>query len=396
MSTDALNRHNEDARPNLVTISMRRAKGWSQARLAREFQDIGQRLGLRGVPRSIPTIVKQIGRVERGETLVPDDMYLALWCEAFGVDAAELFGHLDAPVVSEDGRAAFAVTSHKFIPAYLGCNDATAVRAQAASAPGQWVDCHRSPLTHPAGAADVYVWPFGVAVVHLREDLELPSLGALAVWRRRSYPLSRTWADEQLRALTGAVVSTPYVLSAYWLTRPKWSAEQLDTAMRLLSMPSVLLDREDEAADEAALLGGAELVERNLLRDGSVERADLVAFGARGVSVGYASWSGVAYHPVAPRRALAVGELVACELLVQAIWCYTHEILRQVEDGQDPVVPAEYGWRFLRAVRSRLTAPRALETGQHNSMRDAVLLTSGLSRQLEAAMDALRESGVGG
>jgi hypothetical protein len=87
---------------------------------------------------------------------------------------------------------------------------------------------------------------------------------------------------------------------------------------------------------------------------------------------------------------------VACELLVQAIWCYTHEILRQVEAGQDPVVPVEYGWRFLRGVRSRLTAPRALETGQHNSMRDAVLLTSGLSRQLEAAMDALRESGIGG
>jgi hypothetical protein len=243
----------------------------------------------------------------------------------------------------------------------------------------------------------LYVWPFGVAVVHLREELELPSLGRLAVWRRTSYPLARAWSDRQFRALTGdQAVTTPYVFSAYWLRRPKWAAERLDTAMRLLAMPSVLLDREDETEEVESLLCGAELVERNLLRDGAVERADLCSFGARGVSIGYASWSGVAYHAVAPRRALAVDELVACQLLVQAIWCYTYEILRQVEAGKDPVVPDAFGWRFLRAVRSRLTAPRALETGQHNSMRDALLLTSGLSRRLEAAMDALRESGSGG
>lgn len=386
-----------DPRPNAVAIGMRRAKRWSQDRLAREFQDIGRRIDPPlPVPASRPTIVKHISRVERGETLVPEGMYLTLWCEAFDVDAAELFGRLDSPVLSEDGRVAFELTSHKFIPAYLGCDSAQILQKHAAPASNQWVECHRVALAHTTGAADIYVWPFGVAVAHVREDLELPSLSALAVWRRGSYPRSRAWVDAQLQALTGAPVSTPYVLSAYWLDRPKWTGEQLDTAVRLLSMPSVLLDREDEDADETALLSGAELVERSLLRDSAVERADLVAFGARGVSIGYASWSGVAYHPVAPKRALDVDELVACELLVQAIWCYTHEILRQVEAGQDPVVPAEYGWRFLRAVRSRLTAPRALETGQHNSMRDAVLQTSGLSRQVEAAMDALRESGLGG
>jgi hypothetical protein len=185
------------------------------------------------------------------------------------------------------------------------------------------------------------------------------------------------------------------VLSAYWLTRPKWAGEQLDAAVRLLSMPAMLLEREDKTADDAALAYGAEVAERHLLRDRKIERADLVGFGTRGVSIGYASWSGVAYAPVAARRALAVDEIVACELLVQAIWCYTHEILRQVETGADPVVPATYGWRFLRGVRSRLTAPRALETGQHNSMRDAVLLTSRLTGQLEAAIDALRDSGIG-
>jgi hypothetical protein len=181
------------------------------------------------------------------------------------------------------------------------------------------------------------------------------------------------------------------VLSAYWLSRPKWAGEQLDTAVRLLAMPSVLLDR--DPCDNRTLLHGAELVERTLLSDHNVDRTDLTPFGSRGVSIGYASWSGIAYHPVAPRRALTEDDLVACELLVQAIWCFTHETLRQVELGADPVVPASFGWRFLRGVRSRLTAPRPLETGQHASMRDAVLLTSRLSQQMDAAMDALRESG---
>jgi hypothetical protein len=319
-------------------------------------------------------------------------MYLQLWCEALGVDATELFGHPDTPVLAPDGRATFAVTSHKFVPAYLGCDGVKAIQAVGTPAGGQWIDCHRAELEHPDGDASVYVWPFGVAVVHLVERLEFASLGELAVWRRDSYLRARAWADRALSEAIGMPAATAYVLSAYWLDRPKWVGPQLDTALRLLSMPAVLLDREDEIVSEEALLCGAEQVERGLLRDGGVDRGDLVAFGSRGVSVGYASWSGVAYHPVAPRRALSVDELVSCELLMQAIWCFTGEIQRQVEAGQDPVVPADYGWRFLRAAQSRLTRPRAVESGQHAGMREAVLATSRLTQQLESAIDALRES----
>jgi len=393
MSTSAARKPSQQVRPNVVAVAMRQAKGWSQLRLAEEFQITGRRIDQRGVPGNHATIVKEISRVEGGRIAIPDEMYLRLWCETFQCDASELFGHLDSPSVGEDGRATYAVTSHKFIPAYVGCTAVRSLRPQATLAPGQWAECHRMRLDHPTGKADLYIWPFGVTVVHLREDLEFRSVAELAVWRRQSYPISRAWADAELTALTDSTVTTPYVLSAYWLSRPKWSGDALDTAVRLLSMPSVLLDRESEKCEDAEMLSAAEMVERELLRAGAVDRGDLVAFGARGVSIGYASWSGVAYHPVAPRRALSVDEVAACELLAQSIWCYTHEILRQVETGIDPVVPAEYGWRFLRAVRSRLTAPRALETGQHHSMRDAILVSSRLAEQLKSATDALREIG---
>lgn len=393
MST-GLTRVPTQARRNLVAIEMRTKKGWSQRRLAKEFQDIGARLEL-PVSEDISAVVKQISRVERGSTETPDAMYLRLWCEAFQVEASELFGHLDAPVVSADSRATYAVISHKFIPAYLGCASAQKLQDQATPATGQWVDCWQASLPHPAGSASVYVWPFGVGVVHLVEELELPSLGELAAWRAQSYPVARSWADKQLQALIGTCVETEYVLSTYWLSRAKWTGVQLDTAVRLLAMPSMLLDR-NQSFDTVETVCAAEQVERQLLRDNNVERADLLPFGARGVSIAYASWSGVAYHPVSARRSLDMTELVSCELLTQAIWCYTYEIQRQVEAGRDPVVPAEYSWRFLRAIRSRLTAPRPLESGQHNSMRDAVLLTSQLSPKLDAAIDALRESEAGG
>ncbi len=99
----------------------------------------------------------------------------------------------------------------------------------------------------------------------------------------------------------------------------------------------------------------------------------------------------MSYYPLAANRALSVDELVSCELTVQALWCYCHHILTEVEDGRDPTVPSQYGWRFIRAAHSRLTAARAQETSQHRLMRDAILETSGLPERLRAAQEILRE-----
>jgi transcriptional regulator with XRE-family HTH domain len=384
------------ARPNAVAIGLRRARGWSQARLAVEFVEIGHRLGL--VVPGKESLIKHISRVESGRTLVPGEAYVRLWCEAYGIDAAELFGQFDGPV-GDDGRALFTVVSNKFIPTYLGPAAAATLAARLQMTPDvdQWHEgCLTAALACEGGSARVYLWPWNVAVVHLAEELALPSLADLAVWRRGTYPTSRTWVDEQLRTASGDVsVSSSYIFSAYWLAQPKWTGERLDTAVRLLSMPSHLLDREDEFHSDGSLLAGADLVERALLRDGGLHRQDLTSFGGQGVSIAYASWSAVAYHPIAARRALSMRELVACQLLVQGAWCYTHEVLRQVARGGDPVVPDGFGWRFLRALRSRLTNADALETGQIHSMREAIVATSKLSVQLDAALVALRESDNG-
>jgi len=100
-----------------------------------------------------------------------------------------------------------------------------------------------------------------------------------------------------------------------------------------------------------------EVAERVCFRDG-FGRADIEGFGIDGVAVGYASWSGGSYLPLAPVRALDVDERASFETVVQALWCYTSMIADVVEVGDAPDVPEAYGWRFLRACLSRLTTAR--------------------------------------
>jgi hypothetical protein len=155
-----------------------------------------------------------------------------------------------------------------------------------------------------------------------------------------------------------------------------------------MCIPRVLVPRADHI-DESCLASAA-LVERALLENG-FEHPELVDFSMKGISLGYASWSGVVYHPIAQDRALREDELVTCELSVQATWAYCDHLRREVEKGNDPTVPSEFGWRFLRGIRSRLTTERPQETSQHRCMRDAIVTTSGLDRHLAQAVEILRD-----
>jgi hypothetical protein len=261
-------------------------------------------------------------------------------------------------------------------------------------------ELHHSPyspcLAHHPEAAEctVHVAPCGVALFHIVQPRCPDSLTELALWRYRSYASDLPWAAQAVQDLVGergAPAARPeYVLSLYWVNASPWSGDQLHTALRLLSTPSVLVDR--GAAGGVTALDGP--VEETLLASG-FDHPDVVPFGVRGVSAGYAGWSGLAYTSLSAERSLGVAELVACELAVQTLWCYSRQIQQMIEDGQDPAVPEQYGWRFLRAAYSRLTTARPQETAQHCLMREAIVKTSGLAERLRDAQDALRECGIG-
>jgi transcriptional regulator with XRE-family HTH domain len=304
----------------------------------------------------------------------------------FAVSLGEQIG----VAASDRGEDLFKVTSHKFIPQYVGVEavELLADRPEFVSTDVGWIACWRAEPAVESGGCRLYAFACGVVVAHLHQVLELPSVTDLAVWRYVSYQTDLPWLTKLMASLVGVVPAEPeYVLSAYVLESPKWDAQELDVALRLMCTPSVLVDRSDLARPRAA----APEVELSLLRSG-FSFPDVANFGVSGVSIGYAGWSGISYFPMSTERALPADSIVTCQLIVQMLWCYSRHILRTIEEGKDPQVPEEFGWRFLRAARTRLTTARSQETSQHSLMRTAILDTSELPRRLAEAQEALRHS----
>lgn len=375
-------------RPHHVLVAERRARGWGRGRLAVEFERAAGALGLRTPERA--ALMKAIYRHETGRAEVRDELYVQLYCAVFELGRHELIGPTQAEPVD---RAAYELTSHKFVPIHLGGRASAAALAGACKlTPGTTLelDCWRGSVPHPAGTAQLFVFPWGVACFHLAESLSVPSLSAVAAWRQSSYPLARAWATGLVsHALDVTGLSARYVMSGYWLDTPQWSEPTLGTAMRLLAMPRVLLGRPDVNGQPS--MAHAEHAERALLRDGFHD-SRIESFGIQGVSVGYVTWGGVAYSPLSADRALRPADLIELETVVQALWCFCHDLREQVERGNDPVPTPGYGWRWLRGVRSRLTAARPDEGGQHAAFRESVLAASGLADHLSDAVEALRDT----
>lgn len=375
-------------RPNLVLSARRERKGWtSRRRAARELHRLWA-ANFPGPP-DIESLEKALYRHETGRTQVRDDAYRKLYCLAYDASPHELFGDLSAEIAS--GEDNFAVRSHKLITAYIGPELVEQLRQRLTptKAPGQLLDCERVGYDSPDGECTLYLWSFGSVVFHLVEELSMPNIATLAVWRYRSYKEHLRWATDELKAvLQVPCPPASYVLSAYWVLQSSWQADELDTALRLLCMPKTLLERD---ADSPQALDHAMLVERSLLDQG-FSHPGLRQFGIAGISIGYASWSGVIYHPLADQRCLSEDELMAVELATQSLWAYCNFINCEVEQGRDPDVPQRFGWRFLRGMRSLLANPRPQEIEQQRSTRNAIIETSGVDTLLTHAIEALRES----
>lgn len=384
MSTEAARQF----RPNLVLVNRRKAAGWdSRKRAARELHRLGVQHGIRETP-TVEAIEKAMYRHETGRVAVTDSVYRRLYCLAYRAEPHDLFGESTGSIVE---RPHFSLRSHKFVPAYIGTDGVARLAATVPldAAPNQWHECKTATVNHPEGGCRLYVWPCGVVVFHLVEELQLSTIASLAVWRKVSYGDNIKWAAEFLNRKIGEFDQRSlYVFGGHWLTESAWPAELLETALRILSTPTVLLHRDRPMDDEH--LAHAELVEQSLLAEG-YNHGGIESFGVQGISIGYASWSGAVYYPIAPERSLTEDEFVACELAVQSMWAFTDEITRQIELGEDPEVAPEYGWRYLRGIRSRLTTSRPRETGQHQAMRRAILRSSDLLPALEQAIETLRD-----
>jgi transcriptional regulator with XRE-family HTH domain len=283
------------------------------------------------------------------------------------------------------------VESHKFLPVFLGAERvARLVDLVGAPATDSWLDLSVAPVWHEgADACSLYLSACGVALVHLVQTPEVSSLGELAHWRHRSHRNDPDWVAETLAELLGeaelANVRPGYVLSGYWLHQLPWEERHRDTGVRLTAHLSTMLDRTDTKIRPVS-----PEVERDMVAAG-FEHPEVISIGLAGIATGYASWSGVAYHPLDPTRSLTVESFVELEVSTQIMWCYARHIQEATEEGRDPGITDVYGWRFLRAARTRMTTARANEWAQVRMLREAIVTTSGLDTLLLGAQNALRE-----
>lgn len=367
--------------PHVALLASRQSRGWSRRRAAVEVKRAAARQGV-----SMPepeSIEKSISRHEKGHVR-PDTLYVRLYCAIYGLSEQQICGSLTSTDVSGTCR----IRSHKFVMAQLPPDTARTLAEPGVPVEGAWFECRMLRVNSPYGPADLYVWPFGTVAFHLVESNAWDHVADLALWRVGSYPANMAWASEWLSRSASHDVEAAYALSAYWVESPMWSGADLTTAAHLLSVPKTLLNRTPCGSEEERAAG--RMVERSLFEEG-FRHPDVREFGVAGISVRAASWSGVAYSPVATDRALAEQDLVQCELAIQALWTYCDYLSQSEEQGRDPRIDVAYSWHFLRRARSRLNISRPQETGQHMSMRTALVDTSGVAQLLDNAIELMRE-----
>ncbi|GEM_PF-1249348 len=380
--------HDDRPGSNNVLRECRERRGWSRYRAARELHRIGLAADI-PVPADVESVRRALIRHEDGESAPKsaDDPYARLYALAYGRRPDELFGHLRPPA-SVDGT--FAVHAHQFVPVYVGDQvDTLADALDANVCTVGWDSAHRASIQldddGPPVAGNLYIFDWGVAVLHAVTAHRPASIAELAVWRRDTHRHTRRRLANHLASLLGqSELSARYVLTAFWLVEPAWSGSDLHTAMRLLTSPRVLLGSRNGDINHARQ------VEKRLFSEGFAP-PEHVQIGIDGISLGWASWAGVSYHPIVPSAALAETDLVTVELLAQGLWCLCDQVDQQIRSGQPPALPAWYDWRWLRGRKIEITRGEANEPSQLHALRAGIVKTSELEHKLIETVDLLRE-----
>lgn len=370
------------ARSNNPLRMCRESRGWSLDKAARELHKLGEEARIPDMP-TVASIKRQLIRHESGTTepRKANDLYVRLYEMGYDVTGAELFGALQ-PSLSADGR--FAVRAHQFVPVFVGPH----IKRLNSSFDAEpcdvgWSSARRADLDIGGVQGELYLFEWGVAVLHVVTEARYSTITDLAHWRRDTHRTTPSTLATHLSGLLEAEVDAPYVLTALWLAESIWAGRDLDTAMRILCSPRALF-----GSDSA----NAHSMEKRLFKQGFAP-TDQVPFGVDGLSHGWASWPGVAYHPMS-RSALSDEDLVTTELLAQGLWSYCHGLAELDKAGGEIAVIDGFGSRWLRGRRMAMMRAGPAEPQQLRALRAAIVHTSELDQQLDDTVDLLREAGL--
>ena len=292
----------------------------------------------------------------------------------------------------------FSVLSEKFIPVFIGQEQATKY-APCKEVP-RFADLkeHERYSICQNGGITAYKFPFGVSLLHCQEQLRFSSIAELAAERRRSYKntLDSDCAGfvelcEALRLEATKGFRPNYALSLFTVLEPAWDSQrELEIALKLLAMPGLLISNSQKANGKSnEVLEKAKQIEDEFFKNG-IESDEISDFGLKGISIGYASWAGVSYYVADSGRAIGSAQISSFEIQLQALWCYADAVQKQLVRFENTDAENLFGAKYIRSAYSQLIAVGGRDSMQLRRMKDAVSKTSHITRIVESALDVLK------
>jgi DNA-binding winged helix-turn-helix (wHTH) protein len=294
---------------------------------------------------------------------------------------------------AEYKEQSFDIESHCFVPTYIGNLGERGI--EHSTLWGKFSIFHFQDMN-----ASLHVSEYGIGVWDIRDMMRFTCITDLALWRRGCFQ-TILLEQHQIIEHTKKLLPHPesilnktlyryagvpkYVLSVFVLKHHNWPAEQLRSALKLMSCPRVLLQDGDKNFDRNQGL----IREQRILESG-FEHPDLREFGIFGSDFGYAGWAGVSYcsFPNGPSQLWST--IADYELALQSLWLFCH-LIKNIADQAD-----KNQTQALRAAEStihrelaRLRAIGPTESTEERTMCEAIFATSRIQRHSAATLDSI-------
>lgn len=280
----------------------------------------------------------------------------------------------------------YLISSHLLIP----CHPCFVPRPQETIPDSQYLQIWTKIIS---SSFSVSYFNFPVSVLHLVLKRTFPSLSHFASWRRRTYnqilspefPTFLINMDPSLdnnSAMELELYGKPgYILSICELHSAVGPRSDLETILKLISNPRLLLEEDTQIPSEVAIKHEEQLFQNGLIQ------GDFEAFGIPKISCGYASWSGLSYQVLDEARALGMDKIIHYELGIQALWYFSYLI------GKNALNSELHGvsHKEIMNILSSLLIGEATEHTEDRKMREAVIRTSRLESVVRTAHSILME-----
>lgn len=321
---------------------------------------------------------QHLSDVERGGTWPSLELVEAL-DDALGGQGSLVLGLRNAKVPIRTGHQnkPLLVSAHLFFPLYL--RDPLTIRGNTDKVDFDLVPCN-GLIRNGDGVATLYAFPFHVVVLHEQHTLDVSSFTEVAEWRTQQIK-RRTSAVSDAASNLGVRLAPndrePYCFSVFVIEQNQWiSSEHQRRSAQILAMPTILVQTEFSESTERP----DQLLDSNFRVHGIEE------FSLPQSHFGFASWAAVAVTMCGGRRTV-IDEIVALEIQLQAVWCYSSNV-EFVGSCPDDHFSAD----FLRRVHRRLVQPKSTEHISLRQMREAIMATSRISETISGAITSLQQN----